>query len=153
MVPGSGNGNGKDATKNNHHHPQLENVMLLRRATASSARGPPFLLSILNPAQYESENKAIFGALNLNPQLFYNEVLNIVDNVLDKAFNIFYQDASTKLNIEGTQSSHDLKMFISVMVQNLELIYKTSKQSYTTTDDVLAAIDGGKSEGGSVGRH
>ena len=65
--------------------------MLLRRATASSARGPPFLLSILNPAQYESENKAIFGALNLNPQLFYNEVLNIVDNVLDKAFNIFYQ--------------------------------------------------------------
>ena len=88
MVPGSGNGNGKDATK---HHPQLENVMLLRRTTASSARGPPFVLSILNPVQYESESKAIFGALNLNPQLFYNEVLNIVNNVLDKAFNIFYQ--------------------------------------------------------------
>ncbi|TKY54971.1 chromosome, centromeric region [Spatholobus suberectus] len=56
-----------------------------------------------------SEGEAVFGALNLNPQLFSNEVLNIVDDTLDEAFNFFYQDASTKLNIEGTQRSQDLK--------------------------------------------
>jgi len=64
--------------------------MLLRRAATSSARAPLFELPIMNPAQYESESETIFGALNLNLQLFCNEVLNIVDGVLDEAFNFFY---------------------------------------------------------------
>lgn len=38
-----------------------------------------------------SESEGVFDALNLNPQLFCNEVLNNVDDVLDEAFNFFYQ--------------------------------------------------------------
>ncbi|KAK7388808.1 hypothetical protein VNO78_23635 [Psophocarpus tetragonolobus] len=53
-----------------------------------------------------SESEAVFDALNLNPQLFCNEVLNNVDDVLLEAFNVFYEEASTKLNIQATQ---DLK--------------------------------------------
>ena len=39
----------------------------------------------------ESESEAVFDALHLNPQLFCNEVLNNVDDVLDEAFRFFYQ--------------------------------------------------------------
>ncbi|KAL2645812.1 hypothetical protein AAZV13_05G014600 [Glycine max] len=56
-----------------------------------------------------SESEAVFGALYLNPQLFCNEVLNIIDDVLQEAFNFFFQDASRKLNIESTQRSQLLK--------------------------------------------
>ncbi|XP_020228240.1 protein MIS12 homolog isoform X2 [Cajanus cajan] len=56
-----------------------------------------------------TESEAIFGALNLDPQLFCNEVLNSVDDILHEAFDFFYQDASAKLNIEATQRSQDLK--------------------------------------------
>lgn len=38
-----------------------------------------------------SESEAVFDALNLNPQLFCNEVLNNVDDVLLEAFDFFYQ--------------------------------------------------------------
>lgn len=38
-----------------------------------------------------SESEAPFNSLNLNPQLFVNEVLNTVDNVVEDAFNFFYQ--------------------------------------------------------------
>jgi len=38
-----------------------------------------------------SESEAMLDALNLNPQLFCNEVLNNVDDVLDEAFRFFYQ--------------------------------------------------------------
>jgi len=38
-----------------------------------------------------SESEAVFDTLNLNPQLFCNEVLNNVDDVLDEAFRFFYQ--------------------------------------------------------------
>ncbi|KAL1367794.1 hypothetical protein HN51_021915 [Arachis hypogaea] len=57
-----------------------------------------------------SESEAIFESLNLNPQLFVNEVRNTVDDVLDEAFDFFHQEASTKLNSEGSiQRSEDLK--------------------------------------------
>ncbi|KAG4932625.1 Protein MIS12 [Glycine soja] len=70
----------------------------------------------------EGDSEAIFGALNLNPQLFCNEVLNIVDDVLDEAFNFFYQDASTKLNIEGTQRSQDLKKGVDCVRLNVQSV-------------------------------
>ncbi|BAT76479.1 hypothetical protein LR48_Vigan01g269100 [Vigna angularis] len=69
-----------------------------------------------------SESKAVFDALNLNPQLFCNEVLNNVDDVLDEAFNFFYQDASTKLNIEGTQKSQDLKRGVDCIRQRVQSV-------------------------------
>lgn len=56
-----------------------------------------------------SESEAVFDSLNLNPQLFLNHVLNTIDDFVDEAFDFFYQDASTKLNTEATQRSHDLK--------------------------------------------
>ncbi|KAF7838582.1 protein MIS12-like protein [Senna tora] len=56
-----------------------------------------------------SESEAVFDSLNLNPQLFINEVLNTVDDVVDDAFNFFYQEASAKFNSEGTERSQDLR--------------------------------------------
>ena len=38
-----------------------------------------------------SESEAIFESLNLNPQLFINEVLNCVDDLVDEAFTFFNQ--------------------------------------------------------------
>ena len=38
-----------------------------------------------------SESEAIFESLNLNPQLFLNETLNIVDDLLDNAFDFYLQ--------------------------------------------------------------
>lgn len=38
-----------------------------------------------------SESEAIFESLNLNPQLFINEVLNLVDDLLDGAFDFYQQ--------------------------------------------------------------
>ncbi|KAL9326316.1 hypothetical protein ACSQ67_006961 [Phaseolus vulgaris] len=70
----------------------------------------------------ESESEAVFDALNLNPQLFCNEVLNNVDDVLDEAFCFFYQDASTKLNIEGTQRSQDLKKGVDCIRQRVQSV-------------------------------
>ncbi|BAT76462.1 Protein MIS12-like protein [Vigna angularis] len=69
-----------------------------------------------------SESEAVFDALNLNPQLFCNEVLNNVDDVLDEAFDFFYQDASTKLNIEGTQKSQDLKRGVDCIRQRVQSV-------------------------------
>ncbi|CAJ1944286.1 unnamed protein product [Sphenostylis stenocarpa] len=69
-----------------------------------------------------SESEAVFDALNLNPQLFCNEVLNNVDDVLDEAFHFFYQDASKKLNIEGTQRSQDLKKGVDCIRQRVQSV-------------------------------
>lgn len=38
-----------------------------------------------------SESEAVFDSLNLNPQLFINEVINTVDDLVDDAFNYFQQ--------------------------------------------------------------
>ncbi|XP_054797407.1 protein MIS12 homolog [Prosopis cineraria] len=56
-----------------------------------------------------SESEAIFDFLNLNPRLFVNEVLNMVDDVVDDAFDFFYQEALVKLNSEGTERSQNLR--------------------------------------------
>eukprot|EP00258_Populus_trichocarpa_P025759 XP_024441778.1 protein MIS12 homolog isoform X1 [Populus trichocarpa] len=52
-----------------------------------------------------SESEAVFESLNLNPQLFINETLNTVDDLLDDAFHFFHQEASTLLKTDGTSRS------------------------------------------------
>lgn len=37
-----------------------------------------------------SKGEAVFDSLNMNPQLFINEALNVVDDLVDDAFD-FYQ--------------------------------------------------------------
>ncbi|KAL2338260.1 hypothetical protein Fmac_012706 [Flemingia macrophylla] len=69
-----------------------------------------------------SDSEAIFSALNLNPQLFCNEVLNSVDDMLDEAFDFFYQDASAKLNIGATQRSQDLKKGVDCIRQRVQSV-------------------------------
>lgn len=55
-----------------------------------------------------SENEAVFDSLNLNPQLFINEVINTVDDLVDDAFNYFQQEALTSLKVQGTDRAEDL---------------------------------------------
>ncbi|XP_059644300.1 protein MIS12 homolog [Cornus florida] len=69
-----------------------------------------------------SESEAIFNSLNLNPQLFINEVLNLVDDLVDGAFDFFHLEASTQLKVEGTDRSDDLSKgvdFIRNMIQSV----------------------------------
>ncbi|XP_059649633.1 protein MIS12 homolog isoform X2 [Cornus florida] len=69
-----------------------------------------------------SESEAIFNSLNLNPQLFINEVLNLVDDLVDGAFDFYHQEASTLLKVEGTDRSEDLSKgvnFIQNMIQSV----------------------------------
>ncbi|RYR11714.1 hypothetical protein Ahy_B04g069233 isoform A [Arachis hypogaea] len=70
-----------------------------------------------------SESEAIFESLNLNPQLFVNEVRNTVDDVVDEAFDFFHQEASTKLNSEGSiQRSEDLKKGVDCVRQKIQSV-------------------------------
>ncbi|XVF11693.1 hypothetical protein REPUB_Repub08aG0049700 [Reevesia pubescens] len=55
-----------------------------------------------------SESEAIFDALNLNSQLFINETLNTVDDLLNDAFDFYLQEASILLKTEGIDRSQDL---------------------------------------------
>ncbi|KAL4360969.1 hypothetical protein GQ457_04G036250 [Hibiscus cannabinus] len=68
-----------------------------------------------------SESEAIFESLNLNPQLFINETLNTVDDLLNDAFDFYLQEASKILKVEGTDRSHDLTKgvnYIRNMIQS-----------------------------------
>ncbi|XP_022736622.1 protein MIS12 homolog [Durio zibethinus] len=68
-----------------------------------------------------SESEAIFDSLNLNPQLFINETLNTVDDLINDAFDFCLQEASTLLKIEGTDRSQDLTKgvnYIRNMIQS-----------------------------------
>ncbi|KAL4573688.1 hypothetical protein LXL04_020503 [Taraxacum kok-saghyz] len=55
-----------------------------------------------------SESEAIFDSLNLNPQLFINTALNIVDELIDGAFDHLHQEASTQLKVNGSDRAEDL---------------------------------------------
>lgn len=47
-----------------------------------------------------SESEKIFDSFNLNPQLFINEVINSVDDLVDEAFDFFQQyESSLSLSI------------------------------------------------------
>ncbi|KAJ4713292.1 protein MIS12-like [Melia azedarach] len=68
-----------------------------------------------------SESEAVFNSLNLNPQLFINETLNTVDDLVDDAFSFYFQQASTLLKTEGTDRSQDLSKgvaYIRNMIQS-----------------------------------
>ncbi|KAL8102625.1 protein MIS12 homolog [Apium graveolens] len=65
-----------------------------------------------------SESEAIFDSLNLNPQLFLNEILNRVDDLVDGAFQCFHQEAATLLKIEGTDRADELKKGVEYL-QNM----------------------------------
>ncbi|KAK1388044.1 2-aminoethanethiol dioxygenase-like [Heracleum sosnowskyi] len=65
-----------------------------------------------------SESEAIFDSLNLNPQLFLNEILNRVDDLVDGALQCFHQEAATGLKIEGTNREDDLKKGVEYL-QNM----------------------------------
>lgn len=69
-----------------------------------------------------SESEAIFESLNLNPQLFINEVLNLVDDLLDGAFDFYQQEASNLLRTDGTDRSGDINKgigYIRNMIQGV----------------------------------
>nr|KAJ0211524.1 hypothetical protein LSAT_V11C400201680 [Lactuca sativa] len=55
-----------------------------------------------------SESEPIFDSLNLNPQLFINAALNIVDELIQSAFDHLHQEASTQLKVDGSDRAEDL---------------------------------------------
>ncbi|XP_058101407.1 protein MIS12 homolog isoform X2 [Magnolia sinica] len=55
-----------------------------------------------------SESEAVFDSFNLNPQLFINEVLNAVDDMVDGAFDFYEQQASELLGNMGSDRSGEL---------------------------------------------
>nr|XP_043618193.1 protein MIS12 homolog [Erigeron canadensis] len=55
-----------------------------------------------------SEGEATFDSLDLNPQLFINSSLNIVDQLVESAFDYLHQEASTQLKIDSSERSEDL---------------------------------------------
>ncbi|KAL4398527.1 hypothetical protein HN51_003143 [Arachis hypogaea] len=69
------------------------------------------------------QREAIFESLNPNPQLFLNEIRNTLDNVVDEAFDFFHQEASTKLNYEGSiQRSEDLKKGVDCVWKRIQSV-------------------------------
>ncbi|KAF3674167.1 putative 2-aminoethanethiol dioxygenase-like [Capsicum annuum] len=65
-----------------------------------------------------SESEKVFDSLNLNPQLFINEALNFVDDLVGDAFDFFHQEAAKVLKTEETDRSEDLKKGV-VNVKNI----------------------------------
>ncbi|XP_058199544.1 protein MIS12 homolog isoform X3 [Rhododendron vialii] len=66
-------------------------------------------LSLVSTKMEGSESEAVFDALNLNPQLFINEAVNCVRDMVDDAFDYYHQNSSEMLKIEeGTERSQDI---------------------------------------------
>ncbi|CAN4086200.1 unnamed protein product [Withania somnifera] len=68
-----------------------------------------------------SESEKVFDSLNLNPQLFINEALNCVDDLVDDAFDFFHQEAAKLLKTEGTDRSEDLKKGVANIKNIIQL--------------------------------
>ncbi|XP_058732895.1 protein MIS12 homolog [Vicia villosa] len=73
-------------------------------------------------SESESESYAIFKSLNLNPQLFFNEIFNTADDLLIETFDFIFREASTKLNVEASQKSQHLKQGIDHIRQNVQSV-------------------------------
>ncbi|XP_021761229.1 protein MIS12 homolog [Chenopodium quinoa] len=67
-----------------------------------------------------SESEAIFESFNLKPQLFINESLNIVDELVDGAFHHFHLEASKLLKTDGTDRSEDLQKGIDYIQNTIQ---------------------------------
>ncbi|XP_023530578.1 protein MIS12 homolog [Cucurbita pepo subsp. pepo] len=61
----------------------------------------------------ESKGEVVFDSLNLDPHLFINEALNVVDDLVGDAFDFYQSQASAALKTEGSDRSQDLIMGIS----------------------------------------
>ncbi|OWM90335.1 hypothetical protein CDL15_Pgr014637 [Punica granatum] len=61
------------------------------------------------------ESEATFESLKLNPQIFINEVLNSVDDLLDEALRYYHQQASASLKTGGTDRDQDLSKGVDTM--------------------------------------
>ncbi|KAL2935437.1 Protein MIS12-like protein [Bienertia sinuspersici] len=68
-----------------------------------------------------SESEAIFESLNLKPQLFINEALNSVDELVDGAFHHFHLEAARLLKTDGTHRSQDLKKGIDYIHNTIQV--------------------------------
>ncbi|KAG6411168.1 hypothetical protein SASPL_129245 [Salvia splendens] len=68
-----------------------------------------------------SSSEAIFESLNLSPRLFINEILNVVDDLLDEAFEFFLQEASARLKTEGTDRAAELSKGVSYIRDLIQL--------------------------------
>ncbi|KAI3463875.1 hypothetical protein Pfo_020538 [Paulownia fortunei] len=77
-----------------------------------------------------SNSDVIFESLNLSPQLFINEVLNIVDDLFDEAFNFFLQEASTLLKTEGTDRSAELSKGVAYIRDLIQLTLDQRMQKW-----------------------
>lgn len=63
-----------------------------------------------------TESEAIFESLNLNPQLLINEVLNLIDDLVDGAFDFFQQESSALLKTEeGTDRADNLRKGVAYL--------------------------------------
>ncbi|XP_077249516.1 protein MIS12 homolog isoform X2 [Tasmannia lanceolata] len=60
-----------------------------------------------------SKSEAVFSSFNLNPQLFINEVLNAVDDMVDGAFEFYEQEALELLRNRGIDRSTELREGVS----------------------------------------
>ncbi|CAN6714229.1 unnamed protein product [Malus baccata var. baccata] len=67
-----------------------------------------------------NESEAAFNSLNLNPQLFINDVLNVADDLVDDAFDHFHQQASTFLKTEGTERAQDLSRGVDIIRKKVQ---------------------------------
>ncbi|KAL5996784.1 hypothetical protein ACLOJK_007704 [Asimina triloba] len=67
-------------------------LQLPRDSDFNTIHGESCLISALGMEGIESES--VFDSLNLNPQLFVNEVLNAADDLVDGAFDFYKQQAS-----------------------------------------------------------
>lgn len=62
-----------------------------------------------------TESKELAESLISNPQLFTNEVLNNVDDLVNGAFEFFHQEAAKLLEIEGTDRINDLSKGVGLI--------------------------------------
>ncbi|CAK8563295.1 unnamed protein product [Lathyrus sativus] len=68
-----------------------------------------------------SESYAVFESLNLNPQLFFNQIFNTVDDFFLEFVDFIFQEASTKLNVvEDAQRSQHLKQGFDRFLHNIQ---------------------------------
>ncbi|XP_077252759.1 protein MIS12 homolog isoform X2 [Tasmannia lanceolata] len=61
------------------------------------------------------EREMIFSPFNLNPQLFINEVLKAVDDMVDGAFEFYEQEALELLKKRGIDMSNELSQGVSCL--------------------------------------
>ncbi|CAI9259636.1 unnamed protein product [Lactuca saligna] len=81
---------------------------LTRNSEADFLRNPEIEKEEERSKMDGSESETIFDSLNLNPQLFINAALNIVDELIQSAFDHLHQEASTQLKVDGSDRAEDL---------------------------------------------